>query len=871
MGSDRASNSTASFISALVTGLVVLGALLVVWLALRKRNQAVYAPRTIFPPPDSAYAARIVAPPPLCLRRKRAPDLPTNPIQWFKTVVTTSDDVILHSQGPDTYFFMRFIRLAVMIFGPFFIVTWLILMPIAGTGAASAKGLNKFTYGNVATTQQLRLIAYFLVAILLTRKLDASRDLRTHQPAIEMLTLILRPPCLSIVYTLYLIDQEYRHYKQVRQEWLASPARANLDAARTVVISNVPEKYRSREGVQELVGETGEITNIWLSRIIGKMEDVYDERNKETAKLENAEGSVLALAAKNKRKNKLPEASKAADVEADSLIGQYIPKKKQPSHKRGFMGLLGEKVDTLNDSPAYIQEKDAELEKARAGFNELPMGDTIFVRFAMREQAHAFASSVDPATASTKDKMRVDKAVTAGKIEPRVDIMAEDVVWSNLKMAPAMRASRKILSWSLTIGLIIIWAIPVAFVGVLSNINSLSSTVPFLSFLRKIPPTVIGIIQGILPPVLLAVLFMLLPIVLRFFCKMQGTVRKSEIEKQLFVRFWLFQVIHGFLIVTVSSGLPAALKNIKTQLPQLPTLLAQKLPTASTFFLQWLALYALTSFGLAISRAVPFVMSHLGFILSGPTPRKEFKFSNKMGAIALATTWPPVALLLCVGIVYSCIQPVITLFGLFTFVLLYILYKYTLIWVVDQPNSLETGGEFMRKAMVTVFVSLYLELVCLCGLFFLATDATGKRSKPGLAGGVLMALLLALVAVFHWHTTHVRFPPHECHYLQSTTPISAGHDASVGAYPPRKESKEGYEPPQDKNVEREYQHPATYEDAPVVWICDDTLGIGAAEATRLNELKIYASTEFAKMDAEGKVHVERGPPDQPWSEGIDAI
>ncbi|SCV73533.1 BQ2448_7459 [Microbotryum intermedium] len=830
------SNSTASFISAFLTGLVVLGALLVVWFALRKRNQAVYAPRTIFPPPE-----------------KRAPDLPTNPIQWVKTVVSTPTDMILRSQGPDTYFFMRFIRLAVMIFAPFFIITWVILMPIAGTGSARASGalalgrqLNRFTYGNIAPTQQLRLIAYFLVAILLTS------------------------------YTLYLIDQEYRHYKQVRQEWLASPARANLDAARTVVISNVPEKYRSREGVQELVGEMGEITNIWLSRIIGKMEDIYDERNKETAKLENAEGSVLALAAKNKRKNKLPEASKAADVESDSLIGQYISKKKQPSHKRGFLGLLGKKVDTLNDSPAYIQEKEAELEKARAGLYELPMGDTIFVRFATREQAHAFASTVDPATSSTKDKLRVDKAVTAGKIEPGVDIMAEDVVWENLKMAPAMRASRKIVSWSLTIGLIIIWAIPVAFVGVLSNINSLSTTVPLLSFLRKIPPTVIGIIQGqfsacILPPVLLAVLFMLLPMVLRFFCKMQGTVRKSEIEKQLFVRFWLFQVIHGFLIVTVSSGLPAALKNIKNTLPQLPTLLAQKLPSASTFFLQWLALYALTSFGLAISRAVPFVMSYLGFILSGPTPRKEFKFRNKMGAIALATTWPPVALLLCVGIVYSCIQPVITLFALFTFILLYILYKYTLIWVVDQPNSLETGGEFMRKAMVTVFVSLYLEVVCLCGLFFLATDASGKRSKPGLAGGVLMAVLLVLVAVFHWHTTHVRFPPHECHYLQSTAPLATSGDASNPPYPPRKESKEGYEPSHDTDVEREYQHPATYEDAPVVWICDDTLGIGAAEATRLNELKIYASTEFAKMDAEGKVHVERGPPDEPWSEGIDAI
>lgn len=42
--------------------------------------------------------------------------------------------------------------------------------------------------------------------------------------------------------------------------------------------------------------------------------------------------------------------------------------------------------------------------------------------------------------------------------------------------------------------------------------------------------------------VLLAVLFMLLPVVLRKFVKMGGPVLKSQIELQLFSRFWLFQV-----------------------------------------------------------------------------------------------------------------------------------------------------------------------------------------------------------------------------------------------------------------------------------------------------------------------------------------
>lgn len=93
---------------------------------------------------------------------------------------------------------------------------------------------------------------------------------------------------------------------------------------------------------------------------------------------------------------------------------------------------------------------------------------------------------------------------------------------------------------------------------------------------------------------------MLLPIVLRIWVKMQGEIRRrcafrlhehslqsltrsSDIELKLFTRFWLFQVIQGFLIITLSSGLISALGNGITG--SVPTLLAEKLPQASIFFL----------------------------------------------------------------------------------------------------------------------------------------------------------------------------------------------------------------------------------------------------------------------------------------------
>ncbi|KAK4705553.1 calcium permeable stress-gated cation channel, partial [Phenoliferia sp. Uapishka_3] len=837
---------------ALVLGLVVLGALLVVWFALHSRDMRLFQPRTILPPPG-----------------QRAPDLPNGPIGWFKGVVMAPDILVLEAQGPDAYFFLRFIRLGVFLFAFFFIVTWIILMPIAGTGSNGGIGLTRFTYGNIGENQQPRLVAYFLVAIILT------------------------------LWVIYLIDVEYKHYRVIRQQWLSSEKRSGLPETRTVVIVNVPKTFMTVESIKELASESGIVQNVWISRKVDDLEEIYEDRNKEVGILEGKEGGMIAMAAKNVRKNKLPDPSKSATIEANDLVSQYIAKKKQPSHKRGFLGLFGKKVDTLNDSPAYIQEKDEALATGRASADSLPLGDTAFIRFATRRQAHAFVASVGSGKSSEKGLKQ---------IKGEVEVMPENVYWANTLKSPTSRTIGGIIGWTLTIILIIIWAIPVALVGFISNINTLTTTVKFLSFLNSLPAVVLGIIQGVLPPVLLAVLFMLLPVVLRMFVRMGGPVLRSEIELQLFSRFWLFQVIHGFLIITLSAGLIDALKKINGQtLPQLPNLLATKLPAASTFFLQYLALCsysfyagrkpslpslfqldALTSFGLSVSRTVPFVMSKLGGILSGPTPRKEWKFQDKMLSIALGTTWPPIALLMCVGIVYSTIQPIICLFGLATFSLLYVMYKYVLIWVADQPDSLETGGEFMRKGIMTIFVSLYVELIFLAALFFLATNSSGKRSKPGLAGGVIMIVLIIVVIAFHWMTTHKRQNQRECHFLEGTLHPNSSktviHENGEHNGTPEGTPSMGY-PPQNKegkesglnfgnsigSHDRAFDHPALWRDAPVVWIADDSLGIAKKEAARLNELKVPASTEFATMDAEGKINVTRCAPDEVWLDGINLI
>lgn len=59
-----------------------------------------------------------------------------------------------------------------------------------------------------------------------------------------------------------------------------------------------------------------------------------------------------------------------------------------------------------------------------------------------------------------------------------------------------------------------------------------------------------------------------------------------------------------------------------------------------------------------------------------------------------------------------------------------------------MPASHETGGRFFPLAVNHIFVGLYIEQLCLAGLFFLAQD---DRKRPSaLPEGILMVILIVI-------------------------------------------------------------------------------------------------------------------------------
>ncbi len=219
---------------------------------------------------------------------------------------------------------------------------------------------------------------------------------------------------------------------------------------------------------------------------------------------------------------------------------------------------------------------------------------------------------------------------------------------------------------------------------------------------------------------------------------------------------------------------------------------------------------------------------------------------------------------------------------------LYAAYKYLFGWCADQPDHLESGGLYYPKALKTIFVSLYLEEVCLAGLLFLSTDQNGKRAKSGLAGGVIMVrrgldhvpflgadctrnlqivMIIVTAAAQMWmqHT----FSIERIVYSNSSLGVAGASDQSKLTLQPTQDDEAGEQYGNTTGLhEHAFDHPATWKDQPIVWLNDDTLGIGKAEVERLNAASVAASCEYATMDAEGKVHVDRTAPDEAWYGGV---
>ncbi|CAF0778429.1 unnamed protein product [Didymodactylos carnosus] len=771
--------------------------------------------------------------------------LPNSLFGWLPALLRMPQEDLIRTSGFDAYFFARYIYVHGLFFLSSFVLLAIILFPIYtvdGKGESyGKKGLDLLTFGNISPRHSSRYVAPLVLAYIF------------------------------IGAFLYLLHAEMKNFVEKRQALLRSPAYQSRASATTILVTGIPKAYMSQDVLLRIFNQfPGEVRHIWLNRNLEDLPDKADERTKFVEKLETIECKLIKAALKEEAKRQKNGNTNVRSTEnAEDLVDSYIPEKKRPTMKIGPIPVLsslcfGKKVDTITYCKETISQLNTDIERAKLTPQNYAVLNSAFIQFNQQIAAHMAVQSVAAS---------VPLAMT-----PRhIDVKPENIVWSNLKLTYYERKLRQLAIFAATTALIVFWAIPVAFVGLLSNLTYLTDKLTFLRFIYDLPTTILGLITGLLPTVLLAVLMALLPVVLTLFAKISGIPTTDAIDRYVQGSYFVFQVIHAFLVVTISSSVASVVVAIIQNPPSAATILAANIPTASNFFLSFLALQGLSVASGLLLQIVSLILFYLLGKVFDNTPRKRWKRYFTLSSLNWGEVFPIFTNFVVITLVYSIIAPLMLLISGLAFGLFYVAYLYTMFYVSDFPN--DTGGLAFSRAIYQSFTGIYLMEILLAGLFFLSQNESGSQSA--IPEGVLMCVLIAVTIGVQFTMTS-SFDP-LTYYLpvdaeefsrmemsslsQTAVPktvinvlnSSRATDSTDAVSNINAAVNERY----DNTMENAYLHPVMRDPKPIIWIAQDNLGIAVNEVrrTRASGLDILMSTEGARFNEKKNIEVDSPPPD----------
>lgn len=295
---------------------------------------------------------------------------------------------------------------------------------------------------------------------------------------------------------MFLIGRESLFAIRLKQTFHLLPGVASRLASRTVIFTSVPKEYLTEAAIRDVFPQ---VAGVWFAQDTKELEELVDERNKAANKLESGIIKLSKMATQKKLK-----AEKKGGSQAEEDPQHWVDAKKRPMHRLKFFGLFGKKVDTIDWSHSRLEDLNPKVEKSQVAHfqgHTTPV-PAVFIEFTNVAAAEAAFFST--------------KIGKAGSFKARaIGSRPEEVIWKNLSKSNSSRLAMTIAAIAIIVLMIIFWIPITAFIGALSNINSLTNRVAFLSFINDIPPVILGLVTGLLPTILLAVCLVLVPIIMR--------------------------------------------------------------------------------------------------------------------------------------------------------------------------------------------------------------------------------------------------------------------------------------------------------------------------------------------------------------------
>lgn len=251
------------------------------------------------------------------------------------------------------------------------------------------------------------------------------------------------------------------------------------------------------------------------------------------------------------------------------------PDERRPKNKTGFLGLIGEKVDTINYCNEKITELAAKLEIEQKETLKDKLLPAALVFFSSRPAA---VSASQILHAQIADSWTVTEAP-----EPR------QLVWKNLTKTFYERWIRQYIVYGIVFLTILFYMIPIAAISAFTTLENLRKYLPFLKAIVD-QKAVKTILEAYLPQLALIVFLALLPSLLLFLSKEEGIPSQGHVIRAASGKYFYFIVLNVFLGVTLGGTLFTSMKTIIKEPKTVVDLLADSLPPNATFFMTYVAL-----------------------------------------------------------------------------------------------------------------------------------------------------------------------------------------------------------------------------------------------------------------------------------------
>lgn len=598
---------------------------------------------------------------------------------WVVTLFSIKLSQLKNSSTLDEYFFLRFLHLLFFLFTCFSLV----ITPVLGAvNWMSSEKSNEYTVTTLDTISWINI--------------SPQHEIRYLVHAFSSF--------IFIIFTCWLIYFELNEYIKIRHMVLSSNEHRKKVSSRTILIRSIPKEFQDKNKVAELFSLfPGSVRAVWINRDYSPLIKLIHKRQTLFRDLEKLENYIVWKCNKihekqiksNKKQKYLEYENNNADT--TKLFGtasqtcesihchSSLPGKKWMKYMKEssiskirlpvfhIMGIgislpfMGIKIDSLTWYKIELNRLNSEIKNMQENPEKFYPINSCFVEFYHQLYAHITCQSI-----------LFENPQLSGQCFLEID--PNDVNWSNIEITWFQAFLRKLVATILNILVILGWTFPVALIAILSQLDYLPVLFEGFVWIDYLPARLRIIVSAILPSLAVSTLMGFAPMIFQYLARLKGYASKVEVDLDVQKYLFLFVFIQVFFVISLSRGITAVVTQVLLSPLSTVSLLAVNIPKGANFFYSFIFLQGLTISSSTLLQTGRLLRLYIINPMLNRTPHDTYQSHLNTNRLQWGSLYPNITCLAITGIVYSIIAPLITVFSSITFGLLYIAYKYRILY-----------------------------------------------------------------------------------------------------------------------------------------------------------------------------------------------